>query len=156
MTNISKKATDSPDYELAHTQLTNFIGQLQKKTARYFVDELLTEAERIMLVKRFAAIFMFDRFYSPYRVSHTLGMSISTTQRLYKQYDEGRYDNLLSCMTTKTRNEFLQLVEDLIMAQVSPRATHKKGITTRPVNRSSRYRFSQFPAHTLLDKNVIH
>ncbi len=122
MTNISKHINDQKDYDLAYSELTQFIGKLSNKSAVFFVDELLTESERIMLVKRFAAIMMFRNNYSPYRVTHTLSLSISTGQRLYKNYSQGKYDNLLGKLQKKETSRFMSLLEDLIMAQVSPRA----------------------------------
>ena len=122
MTNISKHIKDQKDYELAYSELIKFIGKLSNKSATFFVDELLTESERIMLVKRFAAIMMFHKNFSPYRVTHTLSLSISTGQRLYKNYSQGKYDNLIGKLQRKDANRFIALLEDLIMAQVSLRA----------------------------------
>ena len=122
MTNVSKRKTNSEDYKIAYNELTQFIANLTAHNSSYLIDELLTEAEKIMIVKRFAAIFMFKEQYSPYRISNVLSVSVSTAQRLHEQYQSGQFDKLLSCMKRKDENRFMSLIEDVIMAQVSPRA----------------------------------
>ena len=122
MTNISKHIADRKDYDIAYGELTKFIGKLTIHSAEFFVDELLSEAERIMLVKRFTAIIMLHKNFSCYRVSTTLSLSLSTVQRLYKNYSAGAYNNLLGGLKRKDTNRFISLMEDLIMAQVSMRA----------------------------------
>lgn len=122
MTNISKVKTDSKEYSIYYNELADFIGNLKNKNAKYLINELLTEAETIMIVKRFAAIIMLHRNFSPYRVCHTLSISLSTAQRLLENYDNGNYDKLLSCLKEKEVNGFIELIEDLILFQVSGRA----------------------------------
>lgn len=122
MTNVSKLQTAGKDYSLVYTELTKVIAKLNKNTASYLMDELLTDTERIMLVKRFGAIFMFTQDFSPYRVSKTLGISIPTSSRLYAQFSEGHFENLLTCLSKKERGNFLTLLNDIILAQASPKA----------------------------------
>ena len=122
MTNINREATTSKDYRLAEEHLINLIATLNKKTSQYLISELLSEAEQIMIIKRFAAVFMFNKRYSTYRVCKTLSISPSSSHRLYLQYEEGRYDNLLACMKKKEASVFLQVISDMIMAQVDMKA----------------------------------
>lgn len=119
MTNISQRKTGGKDYDVAYEQLAKLISGLHGKSAHYLLDELLTETERVMLVKRFAAIFMFQQEYSPYRVSQVIALSESTAQRLFSQYQIGTYDNLLLCLKKAEKSDFRALIEDLIMAQVN-------------------------------------
>jgi len=122
MTNISKLDTNDKDYKIAYKQLINLITNLQKNTSRYFIDELMTESEQILFVKRFAAVYMYSHSYSPYRVSQTLSISTSTANRLYARYNTEEFSNLLGCIPQKKSNEFLSLINDLITAKASPRA----------------------------------
>lgn len=122
MTNISRKKTETKDFAQAHSQLADLIAKLNKRTSAYFIHELLSEAEQIMIVKRFAAIFMFNNNYSPYRVSETLSISTSSARRLFLQFDDGQFTNLLGCIEKKEAHVFLSLINDIIIAQVSPRA----------------------------------
>jgi uncharacterized protein YerC len=122
MTNISKRTVDHKEYTLAYNELIQFIGKLTTKRAVFLIDELLTDTERIMIVKRYAAIMMLHKKFSYYRVSQTLTLSTSTTRQLYKNYTEGAYDNLIDGLAKKDTSRFMALLEDLIMAQVSPKA----------------------------------
>lgn len=122
MTNVSKVNVGNTDYKLAYEQLVFLISKLEKNNASSFLDELLTDSEKVMIVKRFAAIFMFQQDYTSYRISHTLGMSLSTTHRLYKLFEDGHFDKILGCISKKQENEFLSFLGDLIMYKASYRA----------------------------------
>jgi hypothetical protein len=122
MTNISRKNIDGDDFKLAHRQLVDLIAKLNQNTSKYLIHELLSDAEQIMIVKRFAAVFMFRNNYSPYRVSDTLSISTSSARRLYLQFEDGQFSNLLSCLKKKEANSFLAFISDLIAAKASPRA----------------------------------
>jgi hypothetical protein len=122
MTNISKKETTSDDYVFAYKQLTKFLSGLHENNAHFLIEELLTETERIMLVKRFAAIFMFQQDYTPYRVSLTIDISESTAQRLYHGFQIGDYDNLLKCTKKSEKSEFIAILQDLVMSKASFKA----------------------------------
>ena len=120
MTNINYKETD--DYNIAFDKLIDLVASVNKSGARSLVSELLTESEQIMIVKRFAAILLFHNDYSSYRVSTCLNISLSTAQRIHKHYDQQAYHELLSHIKPKERNRFYKLINDLILAQASPRA----------------------------------
>ena len=132
MTNISRKKTQTEDYKSAHKHLTDFIAQLNKQTAEYLIQELLSEAEQVMVTKRFAAIFMFNNNYTAYRVSETLSISTSSARQLYLQFEKGQFNNLLGCMKKKEVTGFLLLLSDIITAQVDMKAR------ARLMNRTSR------------------
>ena len=133
MTNISKHKIKSDDYQLVYKKLTDHIGKLSSRSAPDFVNALLTESERIMLVKRFGAIFMFTQNYSQYRVAQTLGLSQPTAHRLFEQYQNGVFKKLFAELHKKDRLQFLSLLEDLILAQASPQAR------TRLTNHALKY-----------------
>ena len=122
MTNVTKRKIYSEDYKIAYKEMLSLITKLTSKTAPFLIEDLLTDSERVMLVKRFAAAFMCKHGHSPYRISQTTGLSVSTAQRIYNQYENGDYDRLLGCLKKREQNRFLSLLEDIIMAQVSPRA----------------------------------
>lgn len=132
MTNISKQGTKSKDFKESKKQLIALIAKLDKNSAHFLVSNLLTEAEQVMIIKRFAAIFMYENEYSPYRVSATLMISTSTANRLYAQYKSKEFGGLLYHMNKEETNSFLSFLDDFISAQVSPRAR------ARLVSRASR------------------
>ncbi|MCD5381400.1 MAG: Trp family transcriptional regulator [Candidatus Pacebacteria bacterium] len=122
MTNVSSEKTDDDSYKIAHKQLIDTVSRLQRRNTHDFLDGLLTESETIMLVKRFAAAVMFQKHYSTYKVSRTLGISISTAQRIYSQYKIGNFDKLLNCVTKKDKNELVSLLEDFMLSRVNYKA----------------------------------
>jgi uncharacterized protein YerC len=122
MTNISREKIHTEDFKLAHRQLIDLIAKLNQNTSQYLIQELLSDAEQIMIVKRFAAVFMFKNKYSSYRVSETLSISTSSARRLQLQFENGQFNNLLGCIKKKEANSFLVFISDLIAAQASPRA----------------------------------
>jgi uncharacterized protein YerC len=122
MTNVSKIKTDSTDYKHANQELVQLISKLNKRTAPIFINELFTESEKIMITKRFAAALLFNNNFSTYRTAIGLGVSISTAQRIYKQYESGQFDNLLSFFSKKEKSEFMELIQDFILSKASHRA----------------------------------
>ncbi len=122
MTHITKRKIDSGDYQKAQQELVALVARLNKRTAPFFINDLLTESERIMLVKRFAVVFMFHHGYSAYRASDVLGVSISTALKLRAQYEQRKFHDLLGCYSKKEQNRFLEFIELLILAKASPRA----------------------------------
>jgi len=75
-----------------------------------------------MITKRFAAALLFNNHFSTYRTAIALGVSISTAQRIYKQYENGQFDNLINCLSKKEKNEFVELIQDFILSKASHRA----------------------------------
>ncbi len=123
MTRISKNAVeDSEDYKFAYKQLSRFLAGLQDKNAHFFIDELLSESEQVMLVKRFTAIYLFQEGHNPYRVSQMIGVSESTAQRLHHGYREGIYNNLLKCIKKSEKAEFLTVLQDFLLSKADAKA----------------------------------
>jgi len=122
MTNISKHKTKTPLYEETYGRLLTLIATLDKKKADSFVRSLLTESEQIMITKRFAAYLLFTQNYTSYDVAHNIGISISTAQRLHCEYDKGDFGVFFGKLPKKQQNGLLDLLSDIIMAQVSSKA----------------------------------
>lgn len=120
MTNVTKKKTTSKEFLTAKQELVRLLGR--SSCAGGFIDEVLTDSEQIMLVKRFAAILMYQRGFSPYRVWNTLYISPSTAERIHTAYENGRYARIIKAVGPKTSSGFLSLIDDLIRAQASPQA----------------------------------
>jgi uncharacterized protein YerC len=122
MTHISRKKIATLDYKRSQDQLVRLIAKLETGGATHFINELFTEAERVMIIKRFAAVFMFQQDYSTYHVSQVVGISISTSQLLQKSYLKGNFDNLLARIPKNQKSEFLSLVEDFMLSKISGKA----------------------------------
>ena len=122
MTHISRRKITSIDYSHARKQLVDVIAHLKIDGAAHLINGLLTEAEQVMLIKRFATILMFQQDYSTYRVSQAIGISTSTARLIYEDYIAGRYDGLLSSIPKKQKSDFIKLVEDFMLSRVSMKA----------------------------------
>ena len=121
MTNITRRKADTKDFFKAKQELVRILSD-NKALSTHFVDELLTESEQVMLIKRFAAILMYKQGYSSYRVWNTLHVSPSTAERIYDNLYQDRYENLERALTIKRASGLLSLIEDIITAQVSAKA----------------------------------
>jgi hypothetical protein len=117
MTNISRKKTESPEFVSLQKELTRMLSKLDQRTAPYFFEELFTSTERIMIIKRFGSLLLFERGYSPYKVWNLLHISPTTAQKLYQRYEIGAYDKMLGVMTKEKMPELLVFIEKLIRAQ---------------------------------------
>ena len=122
MTNVSKPKLHDKKYTEAYRQFMNIISALKLSNSEYFMSGLLTESEQIMLVKRMASIFMFEEGKAPYTVASRTGISVSTAQRIYSQYLDGKFVKLISCVPQKQKNEFLDLLKDFTLSAGSSKA----------------------------------
>ena len=94
MTNVTKPKARDLAFDALYRELASVLGSLDEKSSMYFIDELLTGAERVMLIKRFAAVVMFKRGYTQYKVWNTLEISPATASRIYRKFKAGGYKNL--------------------------------------------------------------
>ena len=122
MTNVSTHNTSSKDYHLAYQQLMLVISKLNESQSSIFFNGLFTDAEKIMLVKIFAAIVFFDQSYTSYKVAATVGLSLSTTQRLYEQYENGNFNKMLKCVPIQQRSELLEILQSFLLSKASYKA----------------------------------
>ena len=117
MTNISRSKTKTAEFRQLHKELTRSMSQLDQKSAYYFFDELFTDTEKIMIIKRFSALVMYERGYSTYKVWNVLHISPTTAQKLYVEYENKKYQNLLKIFTKSNMPAFLTFIDKLIKAQ---------------------------------------
>ena len=117
MTNISKSRTDSSEFKALHNELIKTIADLNRTSAHAFFDELFTASEQIMFIKRFSALIMFSKGYSPYKVWNVLHISPSTAQRLYSKFESGTQPHLLEHCTERTMPKLFIFIEKLIRSQ---------------------------------------
>jgi uncharacterized protein YerC len=129
MTNVSKRKTESEEYREAETQFYSLLGSVNKQKAESFFTGLFTETEQVMFIKRFGAIFMFNQGFAPYTVSTRIAISLSTAQRIYTHYLEGRYNALLKQIPKKQQSAFLDLLIDFSLSKGS--ITARKNLMKR-------------------------
>lgn len=99
MTNISKNVLAQKDMDRLFDQLNVITSKLDKRLSRSFFDNLLGPEEKIMLVKRLAAVVMLIERNSSYRVWKSLKISPTTAEYIRKDYENGRYVDIEKIIT---------------------------------------------------------
>lgn len=97
MVNISKKKVKKEIFDKISNRFIKYVIDLNgvKKTEQFF-SELLSEKERIMLIKRFAIILLLDRGYSFSVIKKSLKVSSSTVTKLQKKRKAGDFKSFTS------------------------------------------------------------
>jgi uncharacterized protein YerC len=123
MTHISKKKLSTNDTSVLHGKMFALLASLDRKNSPSFFGELFSEAEQIMLIKRLAVIILLHEGYSTYRISHTLHMSPSTTERMKRRYERKEYQHIISVYTNepKIARGISRILDILLTAGLSPR-----------------------------------
>ncbi len=96
MTNISKRKISDNEYSALEQQLTALIERMNRKSAQSFLSCVLSESEKMMLIKRVAAILMIHHGYTTYATARVLRLSTSTTNRYYTIYTSGGYEDFIT------------------------------------------------------------
>lgn len=135
MTNITDKQTNSEAFKRSEKQLAKIIGRLKPSTATDFLQDFLTESEKIMLTKRFGAVFLIHNRYSAYKVAQLLGLSEPTVARIKEDYALGKFDSVIALITKKEGDSFLNALMDFALSRIDHKARH------RLVKRSQRNRY---------------
>lgn len=93
-----------------------------KKSAKKFIQSLLSETEEVMLSKRLAAIYLFFDGKSEYYVAESLGISSSTAARIHKNARTGHYDYLVNFFENKNKSgEFGDTLYKILTLGLPPR-----------------------------------
>lgn len=122
MTNVSKKKLPAKEFEKLYNQLNAIIAGLDKKSSGEFFSDLLGPEEKIMLVKRLAAVVMYMEGNSSYRVWTLLHISPSTAEKIRFDYENGRYYNVQRLVTKKRKDyeEFWETLEVILRLGMPP------------------------------------
>ena len=107
-------------------KLYNEFGKAFEKSARksgtkFFLGDLLTKTEKIMLAKRFAVIYLLSQGVPVSYIAESLGMSYSTILRMSLKYDIGKYALLLKTLE-KDKTDIWEILEKILRAGLPPRA----------------------------------
>lgn len=101
MTHISKQLLPTKDAVALENQLAALIDQMNKRTAQSFISNLLTPTEKVVLIKRLAAVLMLHHGYSSYALEKVLRISSSTASKYRRQFLNGSYKEFLNCIDKK-------------------------------------------------------
>lgn len=115
MPHISKQKLDSKTQVKLFKQLTSLCTAVSKKGTQDFLDNLLTDTEKLMLSKRLAAVIMLHEGYSQYAVEHTLALSSSTIAKIRTEYTSGKFDSICAAFSKQKheKEEFWHTIEVL-------------------------------------------
>ncbi len=98
-----------------------FEKSARKSEARFFLGDLLTKTEKIMLAKRFAVIYLLSQEVPISYIAESLGMSYSTVFRMSLKYDIGKYSSLLKTLGEKDKTDIWGILEKILRAGLPPR-----------------------------------
>ena len=103
-------------------KLYTCVANSSKRGTNPCLDELLTATEKTMLAKRWAAIVMFERGYTAYRVWNTLKLSPSTANQIRLAHEIGDYRQTVKALKSskKHETELWQLIDTLVRAGLPP------------------------------------
>ncbi|PIR83101.1 hypothetical protein COU19_02295 [Candidatus Kaiserbacteria bacterium CG10_big_fil_rev_8_21_14_0_10_56_12] len=95
MTHISsKRLKKGVATELADEFITFLTAAQTRRDARALANELLSQTERVMLVKRLAIVVLLVRGYSFTQIADTLGVTRQTIVRVWRSTKDGHYDKI--------------------------------------------------------------
>ena len=100
-----------------------FEKSARKSEAKFFLGDLLTKTEKIMLAKRFAIIYLLSKDVPVSYIAESLGVSYSTLSRMSLKYDIGKYSSLLKTLENNNNNkDICRILEKILKAGLPPRA----------------------------------
>jgi len=122
MARISKHLLPPDDLHKLFDQLSAITSRLTPTTADAFLNELLGPEEKIMLTKRLAAIVMYTKGYSSYRVWVTLKLSPATAATIQDRYQRGEYTHIQKILTVHKADykKFWNVLEVILSGGLPP------------------------------------
>lgn len=120
MTNISKRKLPKKEFDNLYSQFSRTISKLNERSNAEFFNDFFTETEKIMFIKRLAAIIMIHKGYSPYRVWTTLKLSSATAKKMFLQYEQGCYVHLIKSIDRQKQTEELWKMIELFLRAGMP------------------------------------
>ena len=122
MPHISKRKLKKDALASLHRRFTDIFVKLKTtREVNQFLDELLTDTERLMLGKRLAIICMLSEGVSTYRIEKTLRVSISTVVEMKRKWQDRQYDFVESVYRQKKlHKEFWEDINKLLRLGMPP------------------------------------
>ncbi len=121
MVNISKKKLEDSVFNKMNDRLVETIYNLNTKNSiNYFLGELLTYSEKVVLAKRFSIIFMLYEKMSWYRIHKVLNVSIATIRKMAIKIDLEEYENILEIVKQKKNRKTFWTEMDIVLRMGMP------------------------------------
>ncbi len=122
MSHISKKKLKKKTYFKIKEQFVNFIsGYRNKKELEDFLNEFLTETEKVMLAKRLFLILMIKKGYNFSEIERVLRISPSTVVRFWKKHKVDELNVIQQKIDArKNREKKIKDIDSLIRLGLPP------------------------------------
>ncbi|MCK4918288.1 MAG: hypothetical protein KAS02_00680 [Candidatus Pacebacteria bacterium] len=122
MVNVSKQRLSRNVLNQINDRLISVVSNLKTNSfTGNFLDDLLSESEKITLAKRLAVIFMLQENISWYRISTLLKVSQTTVRKIAVDIDLEKYENILKIVNQrKNRITFWTGMEIVLKAGMPP------------------------------------
>ena len=119
MARVSKVKLDKENKQALTKQ---FVKVLRDGKIDDVFDDFFTETEKMMFIKRMAAILMADADYTSYRIAKTLHISENTAAKIKDRVRQGAYDAILRRVKSKKfdTEKFWVVVDVLVRAGMPP------------------------------------
>ena len=121
MTHVSKQKLKEEDFRKIYDQLISIFDTAGgDRRNDYLLKEFLTLAEKIMLAKRFAILCMLEEGVSQHFIGEVLKVSPSTINRIFLQYQNGKFSYIERILKKNKRNIW-DALETIITAGLPPK-----------------------------------
>ncbi|MEX2052168.1 MAG: Trp family transcriptional regulator [Candidatus Paceibacterota bacterium] len=96
-----------------------FEKSVKKCQAKFFLGDLLTKTEKIMLAKRFAVIYLLAQEVPVSYISESLGMSPATIARMSLKHEIGKYEKIIKTLDREEK-DLWNILEKILRAGLPP------------------------------------
>ena len=116
MTNVSKNKLNPTKQKELFMQLASLFSNSDTQHIAVLLEGILTNVEKIMLIKRLAIVLMLTKEHSTYTIAKTLHVSDSTVRDLQLKYEQGTFDSVIGAVTKRSfdKERFWETVEVLL------------------------------------------
>lgn len=122
MTNVSKRKLQQVVLNAVTEHLFAYIAKSHtKRKAQVLVEELFTDAERLMFAKRLAIVIMLEQGVRFVDIQATLKVSPTTVTRVWKDKKRGGYRSVIAHCRHSDFSAVLDLLEKILQAGLPPR-----------------------------------
>ncbi len=128
MTRISSRPIKEGIANKISNHLITYIASIKtKKESKKFLNELLSDSERLLLAKRLAIVIMLEHGHSYVTIEKTLSVSSNTISRISHEKDNGRYhfvekrSEIRNGIKKVNDRDGLDAIEKILLAGMPPR-----------------------------------
>lgn len=122
MTNISKQPLEPQAEKKLLSQFAKLFAHQNETTAVLLLDDILTPAEKTMLIKRVAIILLIAKDVSNYKIAKTIKVSEATVRNLRHGYKDKEFNVLLKTIDSPSfdTDTFWQQLDVLLRLGMPP------------------------------------